>query len=107
MSKVKIAAIGENDVMLIFKAVGVEIFPVEKTDEAIDVLNRLIKTGYGIIFITESLALSMDEQIKKYISLPLPSIVIIPGLKERNQYALKFLRNSIIKAIGVDVMKEK
>ncbi|MDI6701127.1 MAG: V-type ATP synthase subunit F [bacterium] len=107
MNKAKIGAIGENDVMLIFKAIGVDVFPVEKVDQASEILNKLVKSGYGIIFITESLAKNLDEQIKKYLSLPLPSIVVLPGLKERNSYAIELLRNSIIKAVGVDVMKEK
>ncbi|MEO0234520.1 MAG: V-type ATP synthase subunit F [candidate division WOR-3 bacterium] len=107
MNKAKIGAIGENDVMLIFKAIGVDVFPVEKTEEASEILNKLVKSGYGIIFITESLAKSLDNQIKKYLSLPLPSIVVLPGLKERNDYAIELLRKSIIKAVGVDVMKEK
>lgn len=107
MNKAKIGAIGENDVMLIFKAIGVDVFPVEKTEEAGEILNKLVKSGYGIIFITESLAKSLDNQIKKYLSLPLPSIVVLPGLKERNDYAIELLRKSIIKAVGVDVMKEK
>ncbi len=107
MNKAKIGAIGENDVMLIFKAIGVDVFPVEKVDQASEILNKLVKSGYGIIFITEYLAKNLDDQIKKYLSLPLPSIVVLPGLKERNDYAIELLRKSIIKAVGVDVMKEK
>ncbi|MBE3102388.1 MAG: hypothetical protein IMZ47_09015, partial [Firmicutes bacterium] len=36
----------------------------------------------------------------------LPSIVVIPGLGERNNYAVKNLRRAIIKAVGADIMAE-
>lgn len=107
MTNAKIAATGENDVMLIFKAVGVEVFPCEDRTEASALLNRLAKEGYAVIFITESLASKIDADIKKYSSRMLPSIVVVPGLQERNNYALERLRQSIIKAVGADVMKEK
>ena len=107
MTTAKIGAIGENDVMLIFKAVGVEVFPVENKQDASQILSKLAKEGYAVIFITESVALSIDADIKKYASKMLPSVVVVPGLKERNNYALEKLRQSIIKAVGADVMKEK
>ncbi|MDD3803321.1 MAG: V-type ATP synthase subunit F [bacterium] len=107
MTAAKIGAIGENDVMLIFKAVGVEVFPTESREEGAAVLSKLVKEGYAVIFITESMAVSLDVEMKKYSSRMLPSIVVVPGLKERNNYALERLRQSIIKAVGADVMKEK
>ncbi|PIP13273.1 MAG: V-type ATP synthase subunit F [bacterium (Candidatus Stahlbacteria) CG23_combo_of_CG06-09_8_20_14_all_34_7] len=107
MTTARIGAIGENDVMLIFKAVGVDVFPVEKKEDALHTLTKLAKEGYAVIFITESVAFTIDAEIIKYSSKMLPSIVVVPGLKERNNYALKRLRQSIIKAVGADVMKEK
>ncbi|MGE3062794.1 MAG: V-type ATP synthase subunit F [bacterium] len=107
MTAAKIGAIGENDVMLIFKAVGVDVFPSEDRQDAAQTLAKLAKEGYAVIFITESIAASLDSEIKKHSSKMLPSIVVVPGLKERNNYALEKLRQSIIKAVGADVMKEK
>lgn len=107
MINAKIGAIGENDVLLIFKAVGVEVFPVENSMEAAEKIAELAKAEYGIIFITESIAEDIDDVIAEYSSRMLPSIVVVPGLRERNNYALKRLRESIIKAVGADVMNEK
>jgi len=107
MTTAKIGAIGENDVMLIFKAVGVDVFPTNSRQEAADTLSKLAKEGYAVIFVTESVALMIDAEIKKHASKMLPSIVVVPGLKERNNYALEKLRQSIIKAVGADVMKDK
>jgi vacuolar-type H+-ATPase subunit F/Vma7 len=36
----------------------------------------------------------------------LPSIVIIPGLGEKQNYAVDILRQAIVKAMGVDLFAE-
>ena len=102
----KIAALGEKDIMLIFRAVGVAVFPVNTIIEAEDKLKKIIKEEYGIIFMTETIAIKLDSIIKQYSFKLLPSIVIIPGLGERNNYAINILRQAIIKAVGADVMAE-
>ncbi|OFW47057.1 MAG: hypothetical protein A2163_01875 [Actinobacteria bacterium RBG_13_35_12] len=108
---VKIAAFGENDIMLIFKAAGIDIFPldcdIEEVSEAERKLRQIIEDGYGIIFMTETIALKLDHLIKEYADKMLPSIVVIPGLGKRNDYAVKNLRRVIIKAVGADIMAEK
>lgn len=107
MIKTKIAAMGENDVMKIFKAVGADIFPVSGREEAAAALSGLVKDGYGMIFITESIASEIDESIKELSSRMLPAIIVVPGLTGGGGYAVERLRQSIIKAVGADVMKEK
>jgi len=102
----KIAALGEKDIMLIFRAVGADVFPVNTIIEAEDKLKKIIKEEYGIIFMTETIAIKLDSIIKKYSFKLLPSIVVIPGLGERNNYAIDILRQAIIKAVGADVMAE-
>jgi V/A-type H+-transporting ATPase subunit F len=109
--KAKIAAFGESDIMLIFKAAGIEVFPVAvgavDAAEIEKKLRELVKEGYGIIFITETIALKLDRLIRGYADKMTPSIVVIPGLGKRNDYAVRRLRRAIIKAVGVDIMSEK
>ncbi len=107
MKKAKIGAIGENDVMLIFKAVGIDVFPATDIDNASEILRKLVKEEYGIIFITESIASQMDKLIQEYASMMLPSIVVVPGLGEKSNYAIERLRQAIIKAVGADIISEK
>ncbi len=108
---VKIAAFGESDIMLIFKAAGIDVFPVvagvEEISEAEKKLRQLVLEGYGIIFMTETIAIKLDHLIKEYTDKVTPSIVVIPGLGERNNYAVKNLRRAIIKAVGADIMAEE
>ena len=108
---VKTAAFGEKDIMLIFKAAGIDVFPldrdIEEVSEAEGKLRQIIEEGYGIIFMTETIAFKLDHLIKEYADKMLPSIVVIPGLGKRNDYAVKNLRRVIIKAVGADIMAEK
>ncbi len=109
-TEVKIAAFGESDIMLIFKAIGADVFAVSdstSTDTAEARLRQLVSEGYGIIFMTESVAARLDTMIKYYSNQPVPSIVVIPGLGKRNNYALNQLRTAIIKAVGADVMAQE
>ncbi len=109
-TEVKIAAFGESDIMLIFKAIGADVFAVSdstSTDAAGAKLKQLVSEGYGIIFMTETVAARLDTMIKYYSNQIVPSIVVIPGLGKRNNYAVDQLRTAIIKAVGADVMAKK
>jgi V/A-type H+-transporting ATPase subunit F len=109
-TEVKIAAFGESDIMLIFKAIGADVFAVSDStsdDIAEARLRQLVSEGYGIIFMTETIAARLDTMIKYYSNQPVPSIVVIPGLGKKNNYALNQLRTAIIKAVGADVMTQE
>ncbi len=109
-TETKIAAFGESDIMLIFKAIGADVFDVSdstSTNAAEARLKQLVSEGYGIIFMTETIAARLDAIIKYYSNRVVPSIVVIPGPGKRNNYALNQLRTAIIKAVGADVMAEK
>jgi len=109
-TEAKIAAFGESDIMLIFKAIGADVFSVSdstSTDAAGARLKQLVSEGYGIIFMTETVAARLDAMIKYYSNQIVPSIVVIPGPGKRNNYAVNQLRTAIIRAVGADIMAEK
>lgn len=104
--KAKIAAFGEKDIMLIFKAVGIEVFPVSKNLRLEEQFEKLVKEGYAVIFITENVALKISAIVKKYMNKTLPSIVVIPGLGKKENFAVDLLRQAVIKAMGVDLFAD-
>ena len=109
-TEAKIAAFGESDIMLIFKAIGADVFSVSdstSTDAAGARLKQLVSEGYGIIFMTETVAARLDAMVKYYSNQIVPSIVVIPGPGKRNNYAVNQLRTAIIRAVGADIMAEK
>ena len=108
---IKVAAFGEKDIISIFKAAGIDTFPVngdiDKISETEERLRQIVSEGYGIIFMTETIAAKLDDLVREYANEMLPSIVVIPGLGKRNNYAVKNLRRAIIKAVGADIMAEE
>ncbi len=52
----KIAVLGDRDSVLGFKALGLDIFPVEGVEEGRQTLHKLAKEEYAIVYITEQLA---------------------------------------------------
>lgn len=107
MKKTKMAAIGEQDIMLIFKAIGVDVFPAAEKEQAEKALKEVVKADYGICFITETRAMQIDDMIREYSTRMTPSIVVVPGIGEKNNYAIERLRQAIIKAVGADIISDK
>jgi len=103
----KIAAVGERDLILPLKAVGVDIFPTGTEEEASSISRRLAREGYNIIMVTENLAASMQDVMREFQDQPVPSIVPIPSTIGSGGFALSRLREAIKKAVGTDILAEK
>ncbi|MDI6840703.1 MAG: V-type ATP synthase subunit F [bacterium] len=101
----KIATIGERDVILPFKAIGAEVFPVLNVKDAHEILERLIKEDFGIILITDDLLPHIRDLLVQTKGTAVPCIVPIPGSKGSSGFALNEMRELIKKAVGVDIMK--
>lgn len=104
----KIAAVGEADIILGYKALGIETHPAVDLQNAADVVESLIRAGgYGIIFVSESMAEKVDSLMSEYGSLPLPSVVYIPGSGGAQGFAMNRIRRIIEKAVGADILSGK
>ena len=55
MRKEKIAVLGDSDITLVFKAVGMDVYNANSVGEASEKL-KLLARNYSVIFITEDLA---------------------------------------------------
>ena len=100
--KGKTAIIGDGESILVFKAVGVDPFPVKTPLDAETVLTKIART-YKIIFITDDFAAEIDSQIKKYTAQSYPIIVSIPSKAGSNGYGEKKLLESMEKALGINI----
>lgn len=100
--KGKTAIIGDGESILVFKAVGVEPFPVKSATEAENKLSEISKS-YKIIFITDDFAAEIDDKIKKYTAQSYPIIVSIPSKKGSNGYGEKNLIDAMEKALGINI----
>lgn len=100
----KIAAMGDKDSIYGFASLGVSIFPVNDPSEGIKVLRRLADSDYGVIYITEQLASGMKEEIERYASKPLPSIIPVPGVRGNTGLGLDSVSKFVEKAVGSDIL---
>ena len=74
----KIAVIGDKDLILAFKAIGMDVFSADTESEAEKLVKQLAKE-YAIIFITEDLAEKIDQVLAKYKTKAYPVIIPIPS----------------------------
>ena len=105
--KNKMGAVGPKDAVLAFRALGIEVIPVETPEETSQAVFRLAQQGYAVIFITEQEAASIPETLDRYKSQPLPAIIPIPGASGANGFGMRAVRANVEKAVGVDILLGK
>lgn len=102
-----IAAIGDRESVLGFKALGYAVYAVDGPEEAGQVLRRLIRERAAIIFITEQLAQLLQTELRTAQGLAAPAIILIPGAAGTLGIGLQQLSSLVIKAVGMDILEEK
>ena len=99
-----IGVIGDKDSIMIFKLLGIEIFPCVTAEEAKKTVDKLVFKKYAIIFITEDLAQQIEDVIEKYKKEYIPSIVLIPSSRGSLGIGLNKISDNVEKAIGVNIL---
>lgn len=101
----KIGIIGERDSVLGFMALGFAVHEASDAEQATDVLHALVRSEeYAVIFITENLAMQMEEAIGRYKDNPLPAIVSVPGREGSMGYGMNNIRSAVERAVGADIL---
>ena len=99
----KIAVLGDRDSVLGFKALGLDTYFVETTDEARHTLHQLAKEDYAIIYITEQLAELLSADIDRYKTSVTPAVILIPGKTGSLGLGARALQNAVERAVGADI----
>lgn len=102
----KIAIVGDGDAILVFKAAGVAAFGANDEKEARDVLRRVAR-DYQVIFITEELARSLGDFLKRFDEQPFPVVLAIPSADGDGSYGKETLKRAMERALGVDILFNK
>ena len=100
----KIAVMGDPDSVLGFKALGLDVFPVESVDIAKSTLHRLAKDSYAIVYLTEQLAVHMDEELNRYKDELTPAVILIPGKEGSLGIGMANVKKSVERAVGADIL---
>ena len=101
----KIGIIGDRDSVLGFMALGYAVHEAQNASDAAQRLHSLVKSEeYAVIFITEELAMKMEDDIAKYKDMPLPAITIIPGSRGGTGYGMANIKSAVERAVGADIL---
>ena len=99
----KIAVMGDRDSVLGFRALGLDVFFVENTDDARRTLHRLAGESYAIIYVTEQLAQHITADIERYKDAVMPAIILIPGKTGSLGLGEAGLQAAVERAVGADI----
>ncbi len=100
----KIGVIGDRESVLGFKAVGLDVFPCDSSEEAKKVLNKVVKDDYAIIYVTEQLYQDMTEEASEYIDRKLPAIIPVPSKDGTLGIGVQGVKKSVERAVGADIL---
>lgn len=100
----KIGVIGDRDSVLLFKAVGLDVFFETEGDSANRRIHHLARDGYAVIFLTEKLYTGCSDAIEAYRSEAYPAIIPIPDNSGSQGIGVKTLKENVEKAVGVDIL---
>lgn len=99
-----IAVMGDKESIIGFSSLGMEIYPTDDKANAAAKLKELAQSGYAVIFITESLASSIREQIDKYKDSATPAIILIPGISGNTGDGMNSVLMSVERAVGSQIL---
>ncbi len=100
----KIGVIGDRDSVLLFKAVGLDVFFETDGEHANRTLHRLAREGYAAVFVTEALYPACGETIAEFSGEPYPAIIPIPDSAGTTGVGMQQLKQNVEKAVGVDIL---
>ena len=99
-----IAVIGDRDSVLLFKAVGLDVYFETEQESASRTIHRLAKGGAKVLFVTEALYTACGEAISAYKAEAFPAILPIPSNQGTQGVGMAELKANVEKAIGADIL---
>ena len=90
-----------------FKALGLDTFPAENAAEAGKTLRQLTRESedeYAIIYIEETFAQQLNNEIAKFKDSPSPAIILIPGREGSAGLGLQALKAAVERAVGTNIL---
>ena len=100
----KIAVLGDRDSVLGFKALGLDVYPVETVEEAKDRLHKLAAEDCAIVYLTEQLGVEMEAEIARYKDELKPAIILIPGKDGSLGIGMANVTRAVERAVGADIL---
>ena len=102
----KIGVLGGRETVMGFKALGLDIFPVDNVEDARHTL-RAITHGddqYAILYVEENLAQALQHDIDRFKDEPTPAIILIPGRDGSLGLGQSALQAAVERAVGTNIL---
>ena len=96
--------VGERDVVLAFKAMGMRVIPAQTPETIGAAVFRLAQEGVPVIFITERAARMAPETMDRYRASASPVLIPIPGTQGTDGFGMGRVKANVEKAIGADIL---
>ena len=100
----QIAAVGDWESVMGFRALGLDTYPVTSVEEAKEKVRELAKTNCAVIYLTEQLAKDMEDVISHYKDEIRPAIILIPGREGSLGIGKANIQRAIERAVGADIL---
>ena len=104
MAKAKMAVIGDKDSVMLFKAVGIDVFYETDGEKANRQIKQLARDGYGVIYLTETWYPLCADAIETFKPEPYPAIIPIPDVHGSKGTGIRNLKEYVETAVGVDIL---
>lgn len=104
----KIGVIGDEDSILGFSSIGIDVFAVAEEREQIkNTIEELVEKEYAIIYLTEKMSLLVEDYLLKYREKQIPAIITIPSSLGSMHLGSNKVRECAKKAIGIDIFNNR
>ena len=100
MDKNKIAVVGDPSSVMIFKAVGFDVFYEQERDQIKRRLHTLADEGYVVIYITEMAASLAADVIDEYATATFPAIIPASSSSTPARFPGLSLKNALIRRLN-------
>ncbi|RVU53969.1 V-type ATP synthase subunit F [Anaerosphaera multitolerans] len=100
----KIAVVGDKDSVSVFKVLGIDVVTAYEADDARNKIDKLAADDYGLIFVTEDLAVKIEDTIERYNKKVVPAIILIPSNQGTLNIGMNKISESVERAVGSNIL---
>ena len=100
----RIAVIGDWESVMGFRALGLDASPASSPEEAREIIQKLAREDCAVIYLTEQLAVKLEDVIARYKDALRPAIILIPGKEGSLGVGKRSIQSAIERAVGADIL---